>query len=203
MFKIIGITGGVGSGKSRILGFLEEEYGAHIIMADEVGRRLMCPGTECFDNIVKSFGTEVLKSDGELDRSMLSRRIFNNEEERQLLNSIVHPAVKKEILEEIEALRQQNDKDCLIVIEAALLIEDHYDLICDELWYIYAPKELRIERLISSRGYTRSKCLSIMKNQLGDRAMRAACKAVINNSRDFEYTKKQLKKEYRRIMGEA
>lgn len=199
MLKIIGITGGVGSGKSTVLNFLEEEYGAVIIMADEVGRKVMEAGTECFEDIVEAFGQEVIADNGELDRGLLASRIFNDSSERELLDSIVHPAVKKDICREIEELKSKG-KDCLVVIEAALLIEDNYDKICDELWFVYAPKEHRIKRLKESRGYSRKKSLSIMNNQLSSWEMRRACQVTIDNSKDFEYTISQVRAEYNRIM---
>lgn len=199
MLKIIGITGGVGSGKSTVLNFLKEEYGAVIIMADEVGRKVMEAGTECFYEIVEAFGQEVVNDNGELDRELLSIRIFNNPAERELLDSIVHPAVKKDICCEIEELKSKG-QDCLVVIEAALLIEDNYDKICDELWFVYAPKELRIKRLKETRGYSRKKSLSIMNNQLSSWEMRRACKVTIDNGKDFEHTIDQVRAEYNRVM---
>ncbi len=201
MLKIIGITGGVGSGKSSVLEFLKEEYGAVIIMADDVAKRLMRAGTDCFDEIVKAFGEDIVGADGELDRELLAERIFNNPEERDLLDSIVHPAVKKDICKEIEELKNKfGDKNGLVVIEAALLIEEHYDKICDELWFVYAPQKHRIKRLKEARGYTVRKSLSIMKNQLSAKEMRRACKVTIDNSGDFEYTKSRVRAEYNRIM---
>lgn len=202
MLKIIGITGGVGSGKSTVLNFLKEEYGAVIIMADEVGREVMEAGTECFYEIVEAFGQEVVNDNGELNRELLSKRIFNNPAERELLDSIVHPAVKKDICREIEELEAvYKDEMGLVVIEAALLIEDDYDKICDELWFVYAPKELRIKRLKETRGYSRKKSLSIMNNQLSSWEMRRACKVTIDNSKDFECTISQIRTEYNRVMN--
>ncbi len=201
MLKIIGITGGVGSGKSSVLEFLKEEYGAVIIMADDVAKRLMRAGTDCFDEIVKAFGEDIVGADGEFDRALLAERIFNNPEERDLLDSIVHPAVKKDICKEIEELKNKfGDKNGFVVIEAALLIEEHYDKICDELWFVYAPQKHRIKRLKESRGYTVRKSLSIMKNQLSAKEMRRACQVTIDNSGAFEYTKSRVRAEYNRIM---
>lgn len=202
MSKIIGVTGGIGAGKSSILDFMKKEYDAEIIIADEVGRELMRAGTECFDRIVEAFGGSVLDSSGELDREKLSGRIFGNQIERELLDGIVHPRVKKEIYKRIEEIREKDiDNTKLIVIEAALLIEEHYEGVCDELWFIYSPKELRLKRLTETRGYSVEKSLSIMNNQLTDEEMRKACQVTIDNSIDFDYTVRQVSREYNRIMG--
>lgn len=201
MLKIIGVTGGVGSGKSTVLDFLEKEYGAYIIMADEIGRKLMEPEGVCFDRIVKAFGEAVLTEDGRLNRGLLSERIFSDSEARDILDGIVHPAVKKEIQSKVDSIKSRyTGGNFLVVIEAALLIEESYDLICDELWYIYASVETRIKRLKEYRGYSEDKSLSIMKNQLSDEMMRKYCVVTIDNSGNFEDTRSQLAEEYNRVM---
>ena len=91
--KVIGITGGVGSGKSRVLAYLEDVYGAVICQMDETARALQEKGTRCFDRIVESFGTGILDRQGELDRAALGSIVFANEEKMRQLNGIVHPEV--------------------------------------------------------------------------------------------------------------
>ena len=91
--KILGITGGVGSGKSEILKYLKEEYGAAVCQMDETARELQRSGTECFRKIVEAFGSGIVGGDGELDRRKLGERVFSDPEELRLLNSIVHPEV--------------------------------------------------------------------------------------------------------------
>ena len=95
--KIIGITGGVGAGKTQILEYLNNKYGATICMADEVGKKLQKKGTECFDEIVAHFGEKILDEKGELDRTKLSDIVFADRVELSVLNGIVHPKVKEEI----------------------------------------------------------------------------------------------------------
>ena len=102
--KVIGITGGVGSGKSQILEYLNSKYGATICMADEVARRLQKKGTECFDAIVAHFGEDILDEKGELDRPKLAEIVFSDNDELQVLNNIVHPAVKEEVMSFCEML---------------------------------------------------------------------------------------------------
>jgi len=183
---ILGITGGVGCGKSTVLDMLENEYGAFVIQADIVAHELMTPGQASYQAIVEHFGQVILAEDGSIDRKALGAIVFSDEEKLTLLNSLTHPAVKEEIR------RRISERRCFIVIEAALLLEDHYDEICDEIWYIYADKEVRFERLAASRGYTREKSQSMMDNQMSEEELRRRCQAVIDNSGTLEETKAAL-----------
>lgn len=192
--KVLGITGGVGAGKSTILDYLQRRWGAHIILADEVGRRLQKPGEAGYVQIVEAFGPEFLQADGSLNRQKLAAVVFADAGKLALLNGIMHPAVKTSIIEEIENERQKGGTS-FCVIEAALLLEERYDLICDEIWYVEADAETRIRRLAKSRGYTREKSLQIMKNQLAREMYLEKCKFVIDNSSDFlENTYEQIDK---------
>ena len=111
------------------------------------------------------FGKEILTGDGRLDREEISRRVFRDRELLERLNAIVHPAVKAYIRRAMEKERQAGTP--FFIVEAALLLEDKYDEICDELWYIYADEETRIQRLMKNRGYTEEKSRRIIANQLG------------------------------------
>lgn len=162
--KIIGITGGVGAGKTQILEYLNNKYGATICMADEVGKKLQKKGTECFDEIVAHFGNEILDEKGELDRAKLSDIVFADRVELSVLNGIVHPRVKEEIQKKIT--REERKNTNLMLIEGALLIEDHYEEICDELWYVYVEDSIRRKRLKYARGYEDSKVDQIFEAQL-------------------------------------
>lgn len=195
--KILGITGGVGAGKSTVLAYLEEHHGARVIQADLVAHFLQQPGQACYQKIVEAFGTEILqdKKEGQtISRERLGAIVYTNPEQLALLNAIVHPAVKAYIIEEIETERQEN-RVPFVAVEAALLLEDHYDLICDEIWYIYADEAARQKRLTASRGYSPEKIRNVMRNQLKDGEYRKKCKFVIDNSSDFmENTYKQIDK---------
>ena len=186
---ILGITGGVGCGKSAVLSILEKEYGAYVIQADLVAHELMMPGQASYLAIVKSFGESILAEDGSIDRKALGSIVFMDESKLLLLNSLTHPAVKEEIRKRIEG-----STNPFIVIEAALLLEDHYDEICNEIWYIYADRETRFQRLEASRGYTRQKSQSMMDNQMSEEELRRRCQAVIDNSGTLEETQVQLDK---------
>lgn len=179
--KILGITGGVGAGKSTILDYIEQKYHARVIQADKVGHLVQEPGQECYERIAEAFGSGILNADRTINRERLGAAVFGDSEALERLNRIVHPAVKKYIVDEIEQERQVGQVP-FIVLEAALLLEDHYDEICDEIWYIYADEATRTERLMLTRGYSEEKAQKIMQNQMSDSAFRACCKVVIDNS---------------------
>lgn len=187
--KILGITGGVGSGKSSILQFLNEEYGAVLCKMDETARQLQKKGTPCYEKIVSEFGTEILDDCGELNRKMLAEIVFTNQEKLDQLNAIVHPEVIGEVKKTIKEC--EKDSCCLFVLEAALLPDVGREL-CDELWYIYTDEKVRRQRLKSSRGYTDEKITHILAAQPEEKEFRAVCRTVIDNSGDFEDTKKQI-----------
>lgn len=198
--KVLGITGGVGAGKSTVLEYLRERYQVRVILADEVGRVLQQPGQACYTQIVRAFGAGILQEDtaetegrtGEIDRQKLSAIVFSDIDQLSRLNAIVHPAVKAYIIEEIEKEKQQQIVP-FVVIEAALLFEDHYDQICDEIWYIHTEKETRMQRLAQNRGYTEQKSCRIMENQMSEEQYREKCNLVIDNSSEFvENTYEQI-----------
>ena len=188
--KIIGITGGVGAGKTQILEYLNNKYGATICQADKVGKKLQKKGGACFDAIVEHFGEEILDEKGELDRDRLADIVFSNQEELEILNGIVHPAVKEEVRKKIA--HEERKHTNIFVLESALLIEDHYDEICDELWYIYVEDEIRRNRLYFSRGYDAQKIDEIIAAQLPKDMFLKHCDRVIDNSGVFAETMMQL-----------
>ena len=188
--KIIGLTGGVGSGKTQILEYLNNKYGATICQTDALAKKLQKKGGRCYDAIVEHFGEEILDEKGELDRPRLGEIVFSDRAQLSVLNGIVHPAVKKEILKKIQQEERRNTN--LFILEAALLIEDHYDKICDELWYIYVEDSIRKNRLFYSRGYGAATIESIMRAQLSKDMFLKHCDRVIDNSGVFAETMLQL-----------
>lgn len=189
--KVIGITGGIGSGKSRVLSYIEETFKAAVCQADRVALLLQQPGQECYEEIISVFGKRILQTDGQLDRTKLAEIVFADTAKLNRLNQIVHPAVKAYIKQKIEQERL-NGTACFF-LEAAILIETQYDLLCDELWYIYAEEYIRRERLKSCRGYSDSKIDRIFAAQLTEEEFRSRCDKVIDNSGQFELTCAQLK----------
>ena len=186
----IGVTGGVGAGKSRVLDYLASAWQAELLRLDDVGRELMRPGTEVFDAIVALFGISIKKADGQLNRRRIAELIFDDESLRLKLDAIVHPAVKREALRRMAEAEAAGAR--LFVIEAALLIEDHYDAICSELWYIYASETTRYRRLREERGYDDARIRGTMARQLPDGEFRKHTDFTVDNSGDFALTQAQV-----------
>ena len=179
--KVIGITGGVGSGKTALLAYIQNKYNCRVILADEAAHRVKEPGQVCYDRLVKLLSEEVLSEDGTIDKQKMAARIFASQELLQKVNNIIHPAVKDMIQKTIEEEISLKRHDFLF-IEAALLIESGYLEILDEIWYIYAGEEIRKERLKASRGYSEEKTDAIMSSQLSEEEFRKYCSVVIDNS---------------------
>lgn len=198
---VLGITGGVGSGKSRVLAELQNKYGAFVIEADKLAHDLMEPGKIIYKAIVEEFGDSILMSEEPyaIDRKLLGEIVFNNNAKLEKLNSIVHPLVKQSILQSINEERNRQTIQ-LFVIEAALLIEDGYKDICDEIWYVWVSKETRINRLMKQRNYTREKSLSIMNNQSSDDYFERNTDYKIDNDKDYLYTSEQIKARLNKVL---
>lgn len=189
--KTIGITGGVGSGKSEVLKYLKNEYNSRILIADEAAHLLQEKGQSCYAKLVALLGSEVLTPNGEIEKQKMADLIFQDEELLKKVNALIHPSVIQFIIDEINRERKYGILDFFFV-EAALLIENGFDVIVDEMWYIYTEESVRRKRLRDSRSYTDEKTTGIMARQLPEEAFRKACRVVIDNSGNFEDTKKQI-----------
>ena len=193
--KIIGITGGVGAGKSTVLDIIRESCSCYILIADKAAHEVERKGQPCYAELVELLGSGILTEDGEIDKRKMAAAIFSGDSKDTLnkVNSIVHPRVKEYVLKLIDDHRKAQDTEWFF-IEAALLIEDGYKAICDELWYVYADEEVRAERLRRTRGYSEEKIRDIMRNQSSEEVFRKNCNVVIENNWDMEETRKQIQK---------
>lgn len=204
--KFIGITGGLGAGKSAILAYLAEKPKTKVMLADEIAHDLMEPGTDCYRQIVKQFAGEDIFAgepvEGEetrpFDRGKLAQIIFSIPEKREQMNAIVHPAVKEFVRKEYE-IEQEKGELTLLVLEAALLIEEKYDEICDELWYIYTDADTRRKRLVESRGYSQEKIDNIFKSQLSELEFRESTQATIDNNGTLDATYQQIERALEKL----
>lgn len=190
--KIIGVTGGAGSGKSEVLKLLKEHFNAYIIMADDVAKKLSDKGGASYELIVGYFGVGILDEEENIDRQKLAAIVFHHQNLLEKLNSFTHPKVKEAILDEISKVKNEK-KYSLIVIEAALLIGAGYEDICEEFWYVYSDETIRRQRMKETRGYSDEKIDSIIKNQLSEEQFKNACQKIIVNNTSLDAVLEQLK----------
>ena len=188
---LIGITGGIGAGKSEILSYIRQHYKCRIYLADDVAHAVKEPGQPCYEKLVALMGRGILGQDGKIDRAAMSSRIFVDKNLLLKVNQVVHPAVQKYLLDRVEEARQDPEVE-LFFIEAALLIETGYKEIVDELWYIHADEAVRRSRLTQSRGYAADKITRIMEKQLSEEAFREACDFELENSGSLEESYRQI-----------
>lgn len=196
--RIIGVTGGVGSGKSEVLHYLSQKHSAGIIRLDDLGRRMLDPDGEGYAAAIRIFGNEIVNSDGSLSREKIAAIVYSDREKRFRLNALIHSAVKKAACLELEKFRKEDVR--LAAIEAALILEEHYDEICDEVWYIYASEEVRRERLMKSRGYDEARIKNMMSVQLREDEFRSRCDFTVNNNASFASAAKEIE-ERLTVMG--
>lgn len=196
MELLLGITGGVGAGKSRILEILKQEYGARIIQADQVAAALEAPGEPGLLALTELFGTEILDRDGSLDRKAFARRIFTDEKALDMVNQVIHPMTWKKIQEMLE------QEPCPVTaVEAALFNEESRSL-CRHLVFIDTSEENRILRLMEGRGYSREKCLDIMKNQPDRAYFLQLSDYVIDNNGSLEAVRSQVRRMMEEVTNE-
>lgn len=186
--KVIGITGGVGAGKSTVLCMLKELCSCEVIVSDDVAKRIMEYGGPLTQEAQRLFGKEAYLPDKELNKPLIAAKIYSDEELLKRWNMAVHPAVNREIRSGIERARESGLYD-FVFVESALLIENGYENICDEIWYIYAAASVRRERLRISRGYDDAKTDGIMQSQLDDSQFRKHCDFVVDTGGGIENTR--------------
>lgn len=193
---VLGIAGGVGSGKSTVLKILAREYDAVICMADELGHEAMEPGTQAYEQMIQCFGEKIRHSDGLIDRDKLSSIVYQDTERLEQLNGIIHPFVKAEIRKRIKECRQ----DRIFVLETAILFETGCHELCDEVWGIQTEDEIRIQRLMQSRGYAREKAVRIMENQMSNKELAEKCDRVLTNDGEPEELVRQISRHMENLL---
>ena len=197
---IVGLTGGIGSGKTTVAEFLRE-LGASIIDWDELGREVVQPHRKAWQAIVDHFGEGVLLEDMTLDRAKISDIVFNNEEERAVLNGIVHPEIYHEDVRLTEEFKESNPGG-LIVKDIPLLLEGSLTWLVEKVIVVYASDETRLRRL-SDRGMPREEALRRISAQLPLEEKLKSADFVIRNDGPVEDTKAQVADVYAELMGGA
>lgn len=177
---IIGITGGVGAGKSFILDHLEQQYGARILRTDDVAKELYEPGQKLNQRLQEELPESCFLPDGNVNRPELARLIYQDPRILEEVNALVHPMVMEAVLDAIALARGEDV--AYFVIESALLYDSDLEELCDSKWYIYTSEEMRRDRLRETRGYSDEKITSIMENQLSEEEFRKKSDVVIDNN---------------------
>lgn len=197
---VIGLTGGIGSGKSTVARLLAE-LGAVVVDSDVIAREVVAPGGPAHDAVVERFGPAVVTADGGLDRPALAALVFDDVTAREDLNGIVHPAVRREALSRVAAAGAA-DPDAVVVLDIPLLAEvgrDHYPLA--GVLVVDLPAELAVARLVADRGFTEQDARARMAAQATRAERRAIADVVLDNSGDLEHLRSQVDRAWSWAQG--
>lgn len=195
--KLIGLTGGVGSGKSTVAGMLLE-LGALLIDADQATHEVYAPGTPGFDAVVREFGPEFVR-DGAIDRRLLGGLIFADEEARQRLNAIVHPLVRDWMAERTREAFERGAE--IVVQDVPLLYESGLEGLFSSVLLVWAPPETQLERLVRGRGLPAGRAQAMIAAQMPIDEKRRRSHHVIDNSGSVEETRKQVEEVWAQMSG--
>ena len=193
---VIGLTGGILTGKSTVSEMLAEK-GAVIIDADKIGHKAYQPQTPAWGEVVDAFGNDILKESGEIDRKKLAEIVFNDREALAPLNSIMHPLMHSMIREEIERLRGEGID--LVVLEAAVLIEANWTDLVDEVWVTVAPEETAVKRLQNRGGLTEEQARARIRSQLSAEERAKHADVIIDTNCELAEVRAKVEELWRRL----
>lgn len=188
--KVIGVTGGIGSGKSTVSGFLAE-LGAVIIDADKVGREALKPGTEVWREVVAAFGRQILTPGGNINRKKLGEIVFRNSESLSRLNQIMHPRMYDMVRAQLEGYRKQGAG--VVVLEAPVLIEANWTSLVDEVWVTVATESAVLRRLKEKFGLSEPESLARIHSQLPSEERVKHADVIIDTDCDLDELKAKVK----------
>lgn len=200
MTTVIGLTGGIASGKSVVRELLEG-HGAHVIDADKVGHEAYLPGSECFRAVVATFGQDVVGADGQIDRRALGAKVFGDPAKRRQLEGIVWPWMRETMEGQLAALRAEGTP--VVVLEAAVLIEAGWQPLVDEVWVVTVPPELARDRIISRNGLTAEQADARIAAQLTNEERVKQARVAIDNSGSLDELARRVDEQWRRIAPKA
>ena len=186
---VIGITGSSGAGKSTICEILKNEYNVKIINADQIAKRLSNKGTNYMNDIIKTFGNDIVDGQGELKRKKLGQIIYKDPEKRKKLNSCTFKYIKKEIEEEIERTKE----DVTIIIDAPLLFECGLEKLCDKVIGVISKRDLQLERIVARDNIDYDQAESRLNAQEDNEFYIKKCDVIIENNNDMEDIEKKIR----------
>lgn len=193
---IIGLTGGIATGKSTVAQMIRD-LGFPVICADELARGALDKGTNEYKRVVETFGQSILTPKKDIDRQKLAQVVFNDEKKRQLLNNIVHPAVLKGIEKEMTKNAEKSGE--LIVLDIPLLFEENLDDRCNEIIVVYAPESLMRERMADRNEWSEEEMSNRLASQMPIEQKKEKADYVIDNSGSLEETKKQVEELFQKL----
>lgn len=196
---IIGLTGGIGTGKSTVAEMLAAR-GAHVIDADKIGHEVYRPGTDGFRQVAAAFGSEIVGADGAIDRRVLGARVFADQYQLARLNTIVHPLIWAEILRQVEATRAAAPTQP-VVVEAAIMVEAGWSALVDQVWLVTAETELAIARVMAGRGLDRAEIERRMATQMSEAERRRHATVVIENNGTRAELETRVEVAWRQYVG--
>ncbi len=194
---VIGLTGGIGSGKSTVAQMLEQK-GAALLSADTVGHEVYLPGQPAWQEIVDAFGRRIAAADGTIDRRALGAVVFSDREQLRRLNAITHPRMKEMMRVKLEEKKGQGAR--VAVLEAALLFDAGWDDLTDEVWVTVAPPEVAAARTAERSGISVEEALSRIRAQMSSEERSARSRIVIDTDCPLERTRKQVDEEWERLL---
>jgi dephospho-CoA kinase len=194
---LVGLTGGVASGKSTVSRILEGE-GATLIDADQIARELVRPGTPAFLELIQAFGKNILREDGALDRKKLAARIFSDPQQRNILNRVLHPKIGEEIQRRIEEVAKR-DPAAIVILDAALLLEVGNHGKMDKVIVVTSRAEQQLERLKDRDGMAPEDARKILASQMPQEEKLKAADYVLRNEGSLEETEKRTKEIFREL----
>ena len=195
--QVIGLTGGIATGKSTVSALLEKA-GAVIIDADRIARQVVKKGLPAYREIIENFGESILLPDGEINRSALGDIIFNDPQKKQLLNRIVHPHVRKEQNRQLKGI-EKKDPGAIVILDIPLLIETQTYRDLSEVIVVYAPEHIQMKRLMQREDISKSDALARIRSQIPIEEKKDKATIVIDNSGTRENTRKQTLKLFQRL----
>ncbi len=194
--KVIGLTGGIGSGKSTVSRFLAE-LGAVIIDADKVGHEAFKPDTEGWREVAAAFGRQILAADGKIDRKKLGEIVFGNPDSLERLNRIMHPRIHNMVKAQLEKYQRQGVE--IIVLEAPLLIESGWALTVDEVWVTVASEATVLRRLQERMGLSKPQSLARIRSQLSPEERARHADVTIDTDCDLDELKARVEELWQRL----
>lgn len=197
-YSCTGLTGGIASGKSTVSNRFRQ-LGAYIVDADEISRHALDVGTECYEKTVSTFGKDILLQDGQVDRRKLGAIVFGNEAEREKLNAIIHPYVRKRMDALSQAVWDLNPQG-LILWDVPLLFENGLHRLVQKTVVVTAPEKLRIQRMALRNGFTREEALSRIRSQMPEEEKVKLADYVIDNSGDLISLYEQVDSIYGKLI---